>query len=383
MFSVPQFECSAAIVSRALFAAITSFLLVLFVGKPYIRKLVQYRIGQKIREFAGQSFHLAELHKQKKETPTMGGLLVILSVLVSMLVWADWSSFFTPLLFLSLLVFGLVGACDDWAKLKSKSFKGLSGKTRLIVQSIFALFVIALLFYPQALEYCGFSLPTISFKNSVIAWNTFQSSIYLPSISSPVYVATGVSVAVVFFFEWLTIVGGANAVNLTDGLDGLAAGCSIFAAASLLVFAFLSGDQGLSSTCSLVYVQSSGEIAVCLAALIGALLGFLWYNTYPAQVFMGDTGSLAIGGMLGTSAVLLRGEWFFALVGLIFVLETFSVIIQVLVFKRTQRRVFRCAPLHHHFEYAGVHEAKVVMRFWIVAFILGSIGILSLVACVI
>jgi phospho-N-acetylmuramoyl-pentapeptide-transferase len=380
MFSVLREFCNnfSSVQYRLLFAAVTSFLLVLLCGKPYIKKLVQYRIGQKIREFAGQSFHLAELHKQKKETPTMGGGLVIAATALSMVLWADWSSFFTPLLLLSLLVFGTVGAVDDWAKLKSKSFKGLSGKIRLLVQSLFAGFVIVLLLFPQILSFIGFSQPTLMDKGMPLPWETFQASMYIPYICAPLCVVTGIAWFAIVFVEWLTIVGAANAVNLTDGLDGLAAGCTVCTAGALCVLAFLSGEKDLSSHFSLVYVQSSGEIAVCLAALIGACFGFLWYNTYPGQIFMGDTGSLAIGGMLGTAAVLLRREWFLALVGAVFVAETFSVIIQVFVYKRTKKRVFRCAPLHHHFEYAGVHEAKVVMRFWIVAFIFASLGLLAI-----
>lgn len=375
-FPVP--DCFVRTSSRLMFAAVTALLLVLLTGRPFIRKLVQYKIGQKIREFAGQSFHLAELHKQKKETPTMGGLLVIFAVVVSALLWADLSSIYTLLLLGALLVFGTVGAIDDFAKLKSKSFKGLSGKTRLLIQSLFALLVIAFFARPSLFTSLGFSLPSIELLGRSIEWKTFQASMYIPFITKPVFIAAGLSWILIFFFEWLTIVGAANAVNLTDGLDGLAAGCSVFTVGALCLLAFLSNNSNLSNYYSLPYIESSGEIAVCLAALLGACLGFLWFNTYPAQVFMGDTGSLAIGGMLGTAAVSLRREWFLALIGAVFVVETFSVIIQVISFRHSGKRIFRCAPIHHHFEYAGLHEAKVVMRFWIVSLIFAAVGIISL-----
>jgi phospho-N-acetylmuramoyl-pentapeptide-transferase len=375
-FPVP--DCFLKTSSRLFFAAVTALLIVLLSGRPFIRKLVQYKIGQKIREFAGQAFHLAELHKQKKETPTMGGLLVIFSVTISILLWADLSSIYTLLLLGALLVFGTVGAIDDFAKLKSKSFKGLPGKLRLLIQSLFAGLVVLLFACPSLFTALGLQLPAIQLFDHSIEWKTFQASMYLPFVCKPIFIATGVWWLLIFFFEWLTIVGAANAVNLTDGLDGLAAGCSVFTIGALCVLSFLSNNPSLAAYYSLPYVQSSGEITVCLAALGGACLGFLWYNTYPAQVFMGDTGSLAIGGMLGTAAVSLRREWFLALIGGVFVVETFSVIIQVISFRHSGRRIFRCAPIHHHFEYAGLHEAKVVMRFWIVSLILAVVGILSL-----
>ena len=376
--ALPVPECFLRTSTRLFFAAVTSLLIVILCGRPFIRKLVQYKIGQKIREFAGQTFHLAELHKQKKETPTMGGLLVIFSVLISVALWADWTSIYTVLLMAALLVFGSVGAVDDFAKLKSKSFKGLPGKVRMFIQTLFAFLVIAFFVKPSLFTSLGFHLPSIESAGHSIEWKTFQGSIYFPFISNPVIVVTGMSWVLVAFLEWLTIVGAANAVNLTDGLDGLAAGCSVCALAAFCLLAFLSNNAALADYYSLPYVQSSGEIAVCLSALMGACLGFLWYNTYPAQVFMGDTGSLAIGGMLGSAAVCLRREWFLALVGALFVVETFSVIAQVISYRQFGRRIFRCAPVHHHFEYAGLHEAKVVMRFWIVALVLAVIGVISL-----
>lgn len=362
--------------TRFLFAAGTALLFVLLVGPWFIKKLSDMKVGQPIRDDEG--FLLGTLHKSKKNTPTMGGALIVASVLISSLLWADWSSVFVPLSIGALLFFGCIGAFDDMAKLKSKSPKGLPGKLRLVLQTLFALFVIILLAYPSAIKWIGFSIPQVLSNGSSVDWHAWQSGIYFPFVSKPVFIAAGATMGIVFGLQWLTIVGTANAVNLTDGLDGLAAGCAFLASLAMSVAALFSNHQELASSHSLLNIQSSGELAILLAALGGACLGFLWFNAYPAQVFMGDTGSLAIGGMLGTVAVLLKREWLLALIGAIFVIETVSVIVQVASFKKSGKRIFLCTPLHHHFEYAGLHEAKVVTRFWAVGFILAVVGILSL-----
>jgi phospho-N-acetylmuramoyl-pentapeptide-transferase len=275
-------------------------------------------------------------------------------------------------------VFGLIGAFDDWAKLRNKSSKGLPGKLRLILQTIFALGVIALLSHPVWLQKLGLSLPSLQESGLPLDWKKWQSGIYFPFFSEPIFTACGIGWLLVFFLQWMTIVGSANAVNLTDGLDGLAGGLSVLSALAILIVAFLSNHQELATHHNLVLIESSGEVAICLGALVGATLGFLWFNSYPAQIFMGDTGSLAIGGMIGTAAVLLKREWFLGLVGALFVAETLSVVLQVLFFKHSGKRIFRCAPLHHHFEYGGIPETKVVVRFWIVGLLLAAFGIISL-----
>ena len=362
--------------TRAVFAAGTALCIVLLLGPWFIRKLSEMKCGQPIRDDAG--FLLGELHKKKKNTPTMGGALIVFSVVVSTILFADWSSFFVPLLMSSLVFFGALGAVDDWEKLKSKSPRGLAGKIRLMIQTAWALFVIVLLACPEIIPWLGFPLPEVLQNGRSIEWNTWVSGVYLPFIPKAIFMASGMTWLIIWGVQWLTIVGAANAVNLTDGLDGLAAGCAIMVSMAMAVAAIFSGHQALASEHFLVFIQSSSEIAVCLAALAGACFGFLWFNSFPAQVFMGDTGSLAIGGMLGTAAVLLKREWFLALVGAIFVIETLSVMVQVVSFRRSGKRVFLCTPLHHHFEYLGIHEAKVVVRFWIVGLILAVIGFLSL-----
>lgn len=364
--------------SRSILAAVTSLLLTLLFAPAFIRWLQTKKVGQPIRDDEG--FLLAELHKKKKNTPTMGGLLIMSSVLVSAIVWADWSTMFPWLLMGSLLVFGIIGIFDDWAKLKSKSSKGVSGRRRLLVQSLFALGVIFLLASPHTLLSLGIQVPHLEYKGAPISWNEWLSSLYVPFKTNPFFVACGFSWIVIWGIQWLAMVGSANAVNLTDGLDGLAAGCSVLVTVPLAILAFICNYPDLASLYSVVSIQGSSEVAVCLAALCGGCLGFLWFNAYPAQVFMGDTGSLAIGGMVGTAAVVLHREWLLALVGGLFVVETVSVIMQVVAFKNSGRRIFRCTPIHHHFEYGGIHEAKVVVRFWIVGLLLAIIGLISIIA---
>jgi phospho-N-acetylmuramoyl-pentapeptide-transferase len=376
LFSLPGSEALSRTSLRLLFSAGTSMLLVLVVGPMFIRKLVEMKVGQPIRDNEG--FLLGELHKKKKNTPTMGGVLIIIAVLISSILWADWSSVFVPILMATAVVFGLIGTCDDRAKLKSKSPKGLSGKLRLVIQTVWALMVIILLACPSLIHHLGFSIPQLLEDGAPVEWNTWQAGINLPFVVKPIFMAAGITWLVIWGLQWLTMVGAANAVNLTDGLDGLAAGCSLMVSAAMCSAALLSNHQELAASHSMTSIQSSGEIAVVMAALAGACLGFLWFNSFPAQVFMGDTGSLAIGGMLGTAAVLLKREWLLALVGAIFVVETLSVVVQVISFRHSGKRVFLCTPLHHHFEYAGLHEAKVVTRFWIVGLVLAALGFLSL-----
>lgn len=375
LLSFPVPEAFSRTSYRLLFAGATSLLLVLFLGSPYIRMLASMKVGQPIRDDEG--FLLGELHKKKKNTPTMGGALIIVAVLLSSALWADWSSIFVPLLSLSMIVFGLLGAFDDWAKLKSKSSNGLSGRLRLCIQSAWAAVIIVILSCPTIIVDLGFPIPHLLDRGASVEWSAWQGSVYLPFIAQAVIMASGAVWLLIWGLQWLTIVGAANAVNLTDGLDGLAAGCSLMVSMAMCLTAQMSNHQQLAADHALIYIQSSGEIAVVLAALAGACLGFLWFNSYPAQVFMGDTGSLAIGGVLGTAAVLLKREWLLALVGALFVVETLSVMVQVASYRRSGRRVFRCTPLHHHFEYTGVHEAKVVMRFWIIGLILAVVGFLS------
>lgn len=367
--------------TRVILAALTSLLFSLFLGPYFIRRLYELKIGQPIRE--GEGFLLGDLHKNKKNTPTMGGILMIASMLLSLFLWMDLTSPFTLILLLTTLVLAGLGGYDDYLKLVHKNTKGLSAKKKMIIQLSWALIVAAYLQFPgfrEALHFDSwFSPPMIKESSLNITLEDYSSRLYMPFFKEPILYFSGIGLILLWLFYAFVIVGSSNAVNLTDGLDGLASGLCMFVAAALGIFAFLSNNQDLASYLNIPYVQESGEIAVYMAALCGACLGFLWFNCHPAQVFMGDIGSLTLGGVVGVAAVLLKREFFLGLVGAIFVVEALSVILQVLSYKyRNKKRIFLCAPLHHHFEYKGWPETKVVIRFWIVGLVLCLIGLASI-----
>jgi phospho-N-acetylmuramoyl-pentapeptide-transferase len=292
------------------------------------------------------------------------------------------------LLFLTTVVLGAVGGYDDYLKLRYKNNKGLSGKKKLLVQFLWAFVVIVYLQVPalstamQSGEW--FQPPVVKeasssdVKMTILSLKEYSSRIYMPFFKEPILIFSGVGIVLLAAFLAFVMVGSSNAVNLTDGLDGLATGLCIFVAATLGLFAFLSNHADIASYLNILYVEGSGEIAIFLAAMCGACLGFLWFNCHPAQVFMGDVGSLALGGIIGVSAVLLKREFLLGLVGGIFVLEALSVIIQVGSYRWRKKRVFLCAPLHHHFEYKGWVESKVVIRFWIIGLLLSLLGLVSI-----
>jgi phospho-N-acetylmuramoyl-pentapeptide-transferase len=341
-------------------SALTSLILTIFYGKFFIKKLYELKIGQPIRK--EECPILGELHQKKENTPTMGGILILFSILISLLLWMDLTQPFTLILAATTLFFGFLGARDDYLKLKYKNSKGLSGRKKLLAQAIFALLLSGYLLGPYAHQYGNF-----------ICW------LYIPFVKGPSLHFTGFALILLALFWFFVISGSTNAVNLTDGLDGLAAGNIIMVASCFAIIAFVSNHFQISKYLNILYVEGSGEIAIYLSALIGGCLGFLWYNGYPAQVFMGDTGSLPLGAILGVSSILLRREILLVIVGGIFVIEALSVILQVASFKfRNKKRIFKCAPLHHHFEYLGWPETKIVLRFWIIGFLLAVIGIISI-----
>ncbi len=341
--------------TRMALASLTALILCIGLGPRFIKKLYELKIGQPIR--MDECPMLGELHKKKKDTPTMGGLLILASMLVSLVLWMDLTSPFTWILALTTICMGGLGAVDDAMKLRERSAKGLAGKKKLLIQGLFA---------------AALAIYLLNFSE----FPSYIRLLYLPFFKSPVLVLGSV-----VFVLWTAFVvtGASNAVNLTDGLDGLAAGALVLVGATFAGIAFLSNNLEISRYLHILYVEGSGEVAIYLAALVGGCVGFLWYNGYPAQVFMGDTGSLALGAVLGVSAVLLRREFLLGLVGCVFVIEALSVIIQVGSYKlRSGKRVFLCAPLHHHFEYKGWPETKVVLRFWIVGLVLAMVGLASL-----
>jgi phospho-N-acetylmuramoyl-pentapeptide-transferase len=332
---------------RAIYAAITALIICFVIGPWMIRKLQALRIGQMIRE-DGPDSHLA-----KQGTPTMGGILIIFAVTISTLLWSNLTVGYVWLTVMVMIGFGLIGFLDDYRKLTRQNSRGLPGKVRFAAEIAIALFVSILLFIKP-----GFSSNvTIPFFKTVlpnIGWGYVLLSTFI-------------------------IVGAANAVNLTDGLDGLAIGPAITCFMTYLLFAYFAGNVKIAAYLQLPYVAGTGELAIFCGAVVGAGIGFLWYNTYPAQVFMGDVGSLSLGGALGTLAILTKQEILLAIVGGIFVMETFSVIFQVGWFKLTKgKRIFRMAPIHHHFELKGWPEPKVIVRFWIISILLALVAISTL-----
>jgi phospho-N-acetylmuramoyl-pentapeptide-transferase len=376
-------------------AALTTLLLTIFLGPRCIKKLYELKTGQSIR--VEDCPMLAQLHEKKKETPTMGGVLILFSMIVALLVWMDWTSTFTWVLLLTTLWLGVMGGYDDYLKLKHKNSKGLSGKKKLFFQLLLAAIIGLYTLWPAITDTLAshkvFSKPIAKEQlyeqrgegqksvavTKMLSLQQYMEQYYLPFFKDPIFVLKGGFLCLGFLLTLIVITGSSNAVNLTDGLDGLAAGCLIMVSLVLALVAFLSNHIEISRYLNILYIEGSGEIAIYLCALMGASLGFLWYNGYPAQVFMGDTGSLALGGIIGVAAVLLRREILLALVGGVFVAEALSVMIQVTSYKlRNRKRVFLCSPLHHHFEYKGWPETKVVLRFWIVSLILAMMGLASL-----
>jgi phospho-N-acetylmuramoyl-pentapeptide-transferase len=342
-----SFNVFRYITFRTIFASVTALLICLLMGRWLIEKLQNLQIDQQIREDGPQT------HLVKKGTPTMGGILMIFAVVISTLTWSNLAIGYVWLALLVTVGFGLIGFVDDYWKLAGKSSKGISGKTRLGAEMIIALFVGVILYFKP-----GFNAQiTIPFFKTV-----------LPNLG------WGYILLCVFI-----IVGAANAVNLTDGLDGLATGPAVICFATYLFFAYFAGNVKTAHYLQIPYVPGAGELSVFCGALIGAGLGFLWFNAYPAEIFMGDVGSLSMGGALGTVAVITKQEILLAIVGGVFVMETFSVIFQVGYFKLTGgKRIFRMAPIHHHFELKGWAEPKVIVRFWIISILLGLLAISTL-----
>jgi len=382
--------------TRMMLAALTSLLISVFLGPYFIRKLYELKIGQSIR--TDECPLLGKLHEKKQDTPTMGGILILFSMLVSLFLWMDLTHVFTLILLISTLFLGFMGGRDDYLKLKYKNTKGMSAKKKLFFQFLLSLGVSLYLLWTPVSQTLGagewFQPPVIKenvmakesssssttpLVHQTISLQEYASRIYIPFFKEPVLVVGGSALILMGLFYFFVITGASNAANLTDGLDGLAAGCLIMLAGVLSIIAFFSNHLDLARYLNILYVEGSGEIAIYLCAMMGACLGFLWYNGHPAQVFMGDTGSLTLGGIIGVSAVLMKREFLLGIVGGIFVVEALSVILQVLSYRlRNKKRIFLCAPLHHHFEYKGWPETKVVIRFWIVGLLLAIIGIASL-----
>jgi phospho-N-acetylmuramoyl-pentapeptide-transferase len=333
---------------RTIMAALTSMAMSLLFGPALIRKLAALKAGQVVRKDGPQT------HLSKAGTPTMGGVMILLSVTVATLLWADWNNRYVWLVLAVLICFGAIGFYDDYRKLVLKDSRGLASRWKYFWQSVFGLVAAWFLFHT--------------------AVNPAETALFVP-LFKHVEIPLGVLFVVVTYFM---IVGFSNAVNLTDGLDGLAIMPTVLVSGALGVFAYLAGNKVFSEYLGIPAIPGAGELSVFCGAMSGAGLGFLWFNTYPAQVFMGDVGALAIGAALAAIAVIVRQEIVLLIMGGVFVMETVSVMLQVASFKMTGKRIFRMAPIHHHFELKGWPEPRVIVRFWIISVVLVLIGLATL-----
>ncbi len=331
---------------RSLCAGLTALVFTLALGPYFIRLMSRYQLGQQVRDDGPQT------HLKKQGTPTMGGILILSSVIFSTLLWADLTNGYIWTVIGVMVSFGFIGWLDDFQKISKANSKGLSERAKMLLQTVFALVVIWLLFAHFGLS-THLYVPFFRQFTPELDW---------------IYIVLG----------WLVIVGASNSVNLTDGLDGLAIGPVITTAFTFGVFAYLAGHAKLAEYLFIPYVKDAGELAILCSTIVCAGMGFLWFNTYPAQVFMGDVGALALGAALGTVALITKNELVLALVGGVFVMEAVSVIAQRVSYKTRKKRVFRMAPIHHHFELSGWAEPQVTVRFWIVSMVLAMLGLATL-----
>jgi phospho-N-acetylmuramoyl-pentapeptide-transferase len=333
---------------RGVLGIITALLICFVVGPAMIRKLSTYKIGQTVRSDGPQT------HFSKAGTPTMGGALILVSIAITTLLWADLGNRFVWVALLTMLAFGVIGWVDDYKKLIHKDPKGLRAKHKYFWQSVVGLAAAAFLYFT--------------------AHAPVETQLIVP-VFKQVVLDLGPWFILLTYF---VIVGSSNAVNLTDGLDGLAIMPTVLVAGALGIFAYATGNANFSTYLGIPFVPGAGETLIFCAAIVGAGLGFLWFNTYPAMVFMGDVGALALGAALGVVAVVVRQEIVLFIMGGVFVMETLSVMLQVASFKLTGKRIFRMAPLHHHFELKGWPEPRVIVRFWIISVILVLVGLATL-----
>ena len=351
---------------RTAFASLTALLIALFIGPWVIQKLREFQIGQFIREDGPQS------HLKKSGTPTMGGILIVIAILLPTVLWSDPSNWFVWIAVFSTLAFGAIGFADDYIKVVNRRNLGLTARAKLLYQGLAgAAVAIALVVLEQFRFFSTrLTVPFIKQWRPDLQWHSWPATVpylwflaFLPFIAFVVFVLTLSS----------------NAVNLTDGLDGLAIGCTIIAAAALAVLTYVSGHVVFADYLELQHMPMVGELTVFCGSMVGASIGFLWYNAHPAEVFMGDVGSLALGGAIGTVAIIIRSELLLPLIGGIFLIEAASVILQVGSYKlRNGKRIFKMAPLHHHFEQLGWSESKIIVRFWIGALVFALFALTTL-----
>jgi phospho-N-acetylmuramoyl-pentapeptide-transferase len=358
IFNVVQY-----VTFRTAASSLTAFLISLLMGPWLIRRLQEFQIGQHIRDDGPKS------HLSKAGTPTMGGILIVVSIILPTLLWGNLRNPFVWLLVFSALAYGAIGFADDYLKIRKKRSLGLTAREKLAFQFLVSFVIGIFLLYlaNRHLYSTRLTVPFLKFLQPDLVIDSLLSGPmfflgYLPFLA----------------FVMLLIVFSSNAVNLTDGLDGLAIGCTLIASAALTALTYLSGHFELSEYLQIQFISGLWEVTIFCGAMVGASLGFLWYNAHPAEIFMGDVGSLALGGAIGTVAVVIKQELLLPFVGGVFVIEAFSVMIQVASFKLTGKRVFRMAPIHHHFELMGWKESKVIIRFWIAALIFALFSLSTL-----
>jgi len=350
---------------RTAFASLTALLIALFIGPWVIQKLREFQIGQFVREDGPQS------HLKKTGTPTMGGVLICIAILLPTVLWADPANPLVWVVVFSTLAYGAIGFADDYIKVVQRRSLGLTARAKLLWQGLVGLVVaIALVVLDEFKVFSTrLSVPFIKSLRPDLLWHHWPAT--LPHLALLAFVPF-----VIWVMLWLTL--SSNAVNLTDGLDGLAIGCTIIAAGALAVLTYVSGHVVFADYLELQRMPLAGELTVFCGSMVGASIGFLWYNAHPAEVFMGDVGSLALGGAIGTVAVVIRQELLLPFIGGIFLLEALSVMLQVGSYKLRKKRIFKMAPLHHHFEQLGWEESKVITRFWIGALVFALFALTTL-----
>ncbi|HEX5000189.1 MAG TPA: phospho-N-acetylmuramoyl-pentapeptide-transferase [Terriglobia bacterium] len=353
---------------RTAYASLTALVMSLLVGPWLIRRLREFQIGQHIREEGPKS------HQTKAGTPTMGGVLIVLSIVIPTLLWANLRNPFVWVALLSTLAYGAIGFADDYLKVRKKRNLGLTGRRKIALQALVGLLTGLTLLY----------LHTIMVREGGAERLLYSTRLTVPFFKNftPDLVVAGpwgiLGYLPFLLFVTLVIVGSSNAVNLTDGLDGLAIGCTLIASAALTALTYLTGHATLSDYLDIQHIAGVSEVTIFCGSMVGASLGFLWYNAHPAEVFMGDVGSLALGGAIGTVAIIIKQELLLIFVGGVFVIEALSVMIQVAAFKLWGRRVFLMSPIHHHFELKGWKESKIIIRFWIAALIFALFSLSTL-----
>jgi len=349
---------------RTAFASLTALMIALFIGPFVIQKLREFQIGQFIREDGPQS------HQKKKGTPTMGGVLIVIAILLPTVLWSDPSNRFVWIVVFATLAFGAIGFADDYIKVVKRRSLGLTARQKLLFQGLAgAAVAIALVVLEQFRYYStNLTVPFVKTFRPNLEWHWLGSIPHLWFLAFLPFV--------IWIMLWLSL--SSNAVNLTDGLDGLAIGCTIIAAGALTVLTYVSGHVVFADYLEIQRLPLVSELTVFCGSMVGASIGFLWYNAHPAEVFMGDVGSLALGGAIGTVAVIIRQELLLPFIGGIFILEAVSVMLQVGSYKLRKKRIFKMAPLHHHFEQLGWHESKVIARFWIGALVFALFALTTL-----